>query len=56
MEQKYVADIHDRYDDFRVEEIAVQEKGVKGVEAASGFARFVAPLLPAVCDEPRSEC
>jgi hypothetical protein len=45
MEQKYLADIHDRYDDFRVEEIALQEEGVKGIEAASSFARFVAPLL-----------
>jgi hypothetical protein len=47
MQQKYLADIHDRYDDFTVEEIALQEEGVKGVEAASGFARFVAPILPA---------
>jgi anion-transporting ArsA/GET3 family ATPase len=47
MEQKYLADIHDLYDDFRVEEIALHEEAVKGVEAMSGFARFVAPLLPA---------
>jgi arsenite-transporting ATPase len=44
MEQKYLADIHDLYDDFRVVEIALQEDEVKGVEAVSGF---VAPLFSA---------
>jgi hypothetical protein len=47
IEQKYLADIHDLYDDFTVEEIALREEGVKGVEAASGFACFVAQILPA---------
>jgi arsenite-transporting ATPase len=47
MEQKYLADIHDLYDDFRVAETAIQEDEVKGVEAASGSARFVAPLFSA---------
>jgi arsenite-transporting ATPase len=44
MEQKYLADIHDLCDDFRVVEIALQEDEVKGVEAVSGF---VAPLFSA---------
>jgi arsenite-transporting ATPase len=47
MDQKYLADIQDLYDDFRVGEIAIQEDEVRGVEAASGFAYFGAPLFSA---------
>jgi hypothetical protein len=47
MEEKYIADIHERYDDFRVEEVVLHEEAVKGIEAMSGSARPVAPLFPA---------
>jgi hypothetical protein len=47
MEQKYLADIRKRYEDFKVEEIAFQEDKIRGAEVASGFARFVAPLFSA---------
>jgi arsenite-transporting ATPase len=45
MNQKYLADIHDLYDDFRVVEIALHEDEVREIEAASGFAHFGAPLF-----------
>jgi arsenite-transporting ATPase len=45
MDQKYLVDLHDLYDDFRVVEIALQEDQVRGIEAAFGFAHFGAPLF-----------
>jgi arsenite-transporting ATPase len=47
LDQKYLVDIHDVYDDFRVVEIALQEDEVRGIEAASGFANFGVPLFSA---------
>jgi arsenite-transporting ATPase len=47
MQQKYIADIHDLYDDFRIIEIGLLETEVKGVEAVEQFARFITPLFSA---------
>jgi arsenite-transporting ATPase len=47
MDQKYLADIHDLYDNFRVVKITLKEDEVRGVEALSGFAHFGPSLFSA---------
>jgi arsenite-transporting ATPase len=45
MQQKYLKDIRDLYDDFRVIEVPMQVDEVKGAQGVAAFARLIAPLF-----------
>jgi arsenite-transporting ATPase len=47
MQQKYLADIHDLYQEFRIVEVPLQETEVKGLDSIQQFTRFLAPVFGA---------
>jgi arsenite-transporting ATPase len=45
MQQKYLKDIKDLYDDFRIIEVPMQVDEVKGADAVRAFAQLIASLF-----------
>jgi arsenite-transporting ATPase len=45
MQQHYLHDIHDLYDDFLIVEIPLQETEIKGLDSVHNFSRFLGQLL-----------
>ncbi|OHS94597.1 hypothetical protein TRFO_10963 [Tritrichomonas foetus] len=45
MQQKYLGDIHDLYDDYRILEIGLKDEEVKGIQNVDAFSQQFKPLF-----------